>query len=499
MLLGHSLLSEKVMDPSPADLLQITSMPLLLDWIGLGDTELRKTREAFLTALGNPKLIRQVVAVPLSAFTKAMAEVKVKDLASGTEVLTPLSPVEEGQVGEARRLSRLVLKLAPESSASALPQTVAIHGAPQQAAGLEDLARAVRDAVKPPSKRICASRVLDQNDDTEVVPMDAKHLADLIDDWKALENDGEEPTEEEEATSDQLASLDGRIKTGATPFVDFGVWRPYGSRMGRALRFVVHSLQSDGVSRPREINGPNSYPEWLRCWRVFSFAMVALKHASTTRLQRYADVIRILSEDFPNHWWIVGLADIKMRSEGLERVRRDCAKRFAENSLKDFSLAKPWDVAFREAALDTRFWDREVDKQVVLFHTSVKTLARVSDTGTGPIDLVGSGSASSPSQAPPGQGTSKTAVRKQKKKTAAGNGAGKGGGKGGNGAGKGATAGGGDAKSKDGKWRTTSAGVQICFAHHRGTCSEPCPDRRAHVCEWCRLDGHKTAQCPKAR
>jgi len=174
------------MDPSPSEQLLITSLPALLDWIGLGDGETRKTRTAYLHSLGNPKMIRHVVAVPLSSYMQAMTTLKVKDSTSGTEVDTPLNPLEEGQVGEARRLSRLVLKLAPESSASALPQTVAIHGAPQQAAGLEDLARAVRDAVKPPSKRICASRVLDQNDDTEVVPMDAKHLADLIDDWKAL-------------------------------------------------------------------------------------------------------------------------------------------------------------------------------------------------------------------------------------------------------------------------------------------------------------------------
>jgi hypothetical protein len=361
--------------------------------------------------------------------------------------------------------------------------------------GLEDLARAVRDAVKPPSKKICASKVLDQGDDTEVIPLDAKVLADLIDDWKAVENDGEEPTEEEEATGDQLASLNGRILTGATPFVDFGVWRPYGARMGRALRFVVHTVQAAGVSRPREGNGPNCHTEWLRCWRVFAFAMVALKHASKSRLQRYADTVRTLSEDFPAHWWVVGLADIKMRSEGLERVRRDCVKRHEQKTLTDFNPSKPWDIVFREAALDTKFWDREVDKQVVMFHTNVKSNAMICDNGTGPISMINAESpgASSTQTRPVMQGAVKAKKKNKKGKQA------KGDGKGGSGGGKGAKAvDRADMKDKNGKYRTSKTGEEICWAFNKGTCSTPCPAKRWHMCEWCRSVDHMTKDCKHA-
>jgi hypothetical protein len=484
------------MDPSAAEQQQITSLALLLDWVGLVDTETRKVRVAFLAALGNPKMVRQVVAVPLASYGKAMAVVVVKDKSSGTEVESALTPVEEGQVGEVRRISRLLMKLAPESSTMAQPPAA---GAPTSMTGLEDLARAVRDAVKPPSKKIVASRILDQCDDTEVMPLDAKVLADLIQDWKTVENDGEEPTEEEEATGDQLASLNGRIQTGATPFVDFGVWRPYGARMGRALRFVVHTVHADGVSRPREVNGPSTYVEWLRCWRVFAFAMVALKHASKARLQRYADLIRVLAEDFPSHWWIVGLADIKMRSEGLERVRRDCVKRHDLGSLTDFNSSKPWDVVFREAALDTKFWDREVDKQVVLFHTNVKSSTGIHDIGTGLINLANEESHASASHVRPVK-ISPGAKKRANKRMSKAQGAPKGSGKGGNGAGKGAKmTEPGEAKTKDGRFLRSKTGEEICWAYNKGTCSQPCPMKRWHMCEWCRQVDHTTKDCPKNR
>ena len=148
----------------------------------------------------------------------------------------------------------------------------------------------------------------------------------------------------------------------------------------------------------------------------------------------------------------------------------------------DFNPAKPWDVVFREAALDTKFWDREVDKQVVFFHTNVKTVSKIVDTGTGPIDLVGSDTPKkNPSQAAPsGQGVSKRAAKKKNKAVSAA----KGGGKGGKGAGKGAKSGDlADVKGKDGKYTRSKTGEPICWAFNKGTCSTPCSNKRWHMCE----------------
>ena len=41
----------------------------------------------------------------------------------------------------------------------------------------------------------------------------------------------------------------------------------------------------------------------------------------------------------------------------------------------------------------------------------------------------------------------------------------------------------------------TAAGKEICFAYAKGRgCKEPCPQKRAHVCEKC-LQQHPTADC----
>ena len=293
------------------------------------------------------------------------------------------TPVELGHSGCIRRVARLLLDLAPEEVAPAQLQAASCqppHAAAEQGALLPG------NVGPGPGKKVLMSKVIDQGDDSEVTPFDADTIARLIEDWKAVENDGEEPTPEEEATGDQLVALQARLKLGATPFADFGVWRPYGNRFGRALRFVVQVLRPDGTYQAKEINGPPSFSVWLKCWTVFVFAMSTLKQAARTRLQRYADRIRKLNEDFPNYWWIIGLADIHMRSEHLERVRRKCVKEHAAGRLSDFDPGRPWDVVFREAALDDKFWHEEVDKKVLLFTSNIAPAARILDPGFGTIE-----------------------------------------------------------------------------------------------------------------
>ena len=52
-------------------------------------------------------------------------------------------------------------------------------------------------------------------------------------------------------------------------------------------------------------------------------------------------------------------------------------------------------------------------------------------------------------------------------------------------------------KRSDGRFFKARNGVEICFkwARAEGGCAEPCPDRRMHVCEWCRQP-HRSVKCP---
>ena len=123
-------------------------------------------------------------------------------------------------------------------------------------------------------------RVLDQDDDTEVAPMTKEEYNMRMKEWVATVNDGEGPLPEQEATLDQITALDARVASGATPFVDFGIWRPYGMRLGRALRFLTHVPMPDGTFQTKELNGPPTFEDWDRCFNVFVFAMEFLKLAS---------------------------------------------------------------------------------------------------------------------------------------------------------------------------------------------------------------------------
>ena len=351
------------------------------------------------------------------------------------------------------------------------------------------------------------------------MPFDAPYVAQLIEDWKMSENDGEEPTAEDEATGDQLVSLNTRLQRGATPFADFGVWRPFGNRLGRALRFVVHHPRADGSYQAKEINGPSSFAAWLKCWRVFAFAMSALKQACRTRLQRYADRIAKLSEEFPNHWWIIGMADIHMRSEHIERVRRECVRKHQKGELTDFDAARPWDVAFREAAADEGYWQREVDKKVLLYTSAITSASRLTDPGYGPIEELSaslrssasgggpsgrvskrkrgaqSGSDSEDSAAEPGRKKSgKKQKAKQRKPSAPAATRPSPAGEFGRGAKRA------DYQRPDGRYVRAPDGTEICYAYaHRAEgCKDRCPQRRAHICEWCRGDHRSTDErCTK--
>ena len=95
--------------------------------------------------------------------------------------------------------------------------------------------------------------VLDQGDDTEVRPLSVPILQDLVEDWKQTSNDGEDPAEEEEATGDQLSALAFRLRSGATPFADFGVWRPHGGAFAKAFKIAAYVLNTAGEYQRREL------------------------------------------------------------------------------------------------------------------------------------------------------------------------------------------------------------------------------------------------------
>jgi hypothetical protein len=495
------------------ELRNMKSLADVLEWVGLEDDLFRKAKSGLWKAIGAPKMVRHLASIPWATWSDAISTMKVDvhtGAADGPLVSSgPPTAVEMGQVVSVRRISRILMGVDPlEVAASSGPPAPALPDAAASAAPTP-----VSSLVE---RKIKLSSVMDQGDDTEVRPMDPATVRRLIGEWRQFENDGEDPREDEEATGDQLASLDFRLKQGSTPFVDFGVWRPYGARLGRMLKFSAYYPLASGGFQSKEINGPGTFDEWLRSWRVFSFAMVVLKAATRSKLEKYELRIARLNEQYPAYWWVIALADIRMRSEHLERVRRKIVRDTAANNVAPgtcaFNEAMPWDSAFREAARDDSFWYENVDKKAIMFATQLRTSKQINDEGIGSVVELGSSSSAkqptakrgrspvsvSPQRSNRNARTSRDAKKKKGRKTER------------------PTAPRVDPKQPgdkgarkpsdnmmkgkdDGRHFLDSSGSPLCWAwnHKSNGCGNPCSMGRKHACEWCLSTNHRSIACNK--
>ena len=346
------------------------------------------------------------------------------------------------------------------------------------------------------------SAVFDQADDSEIYTWGPARLRTVMAAFKAG-NDGEDAEPDEEASADQLAALEHRLLQGGCPSPDFGVWRPYGQRLARQLRLVVHHITPGGDYVPYEVPGPPSFAEWLAAYKVFSMAMRALEAATHTRLLLYQNKIQRLNDVYGHVcWWLVAQADQRMRGEHLCRIRRRAeeGKLEAEAAGRTFPLDAnmPWDYCLKLAAADRDFWGEELDKKCTLYITHLKTQRQLLDQGHGAV-LPGiggdsgsrsSGQASHPRQTQGGAGQTQGGGSRGKKRPNQGKTEPER-------STKGASRG--KAKHPDGRHRVDEHGKDICWLwnHSDDGCADICHNGRAHVCEWCRQGDHRSVNCKK--
>ena len=350
-------------------------------------------------------------------------------------------------------------------------------------------------------RKVKMSAIFDQGDDTEIAPWTPARMRTVMAAFKAA-NDDEMPDPDEEVSVDQLAALEFKLATGAAPCPDFGVWRPFGTRMARALKLTAHHLTPGGDYVPYEIQGPPDFVAWQAAFRVFSTAMRALCAATSTRLQIYAKKIEKFNETYGTLcWWLVAQADQRMRLEQMERIRRrlelEKQAAIAAGATHPLDDKIPWDLCFKEAAGDTKFWDEEIHAKAVLYITHIKSKHQLTDPGHGVGAEGGARASGSGGRGLPLQ----EGGAKKKQKKAKGTG-GKAAGRGSSGSfsssSKGGAGGKGKAQFPDGRYRVDATGKQICWSWNKEAtgCSEICAAGRAHNCEWCRSPKHRSIQCP---
>ena len=84
-----------------------------------------------------------------------------------------------------------------------------------------------------------------------------------------------------------MSALDKRTNTqDMSPFVDFGVWVPYGSKALRASRFSSYVLIASGYVT-KELPGPPTFVQWRASFRILRAALVMLDAVSLASRDDY--------------------------------------------------------------------------------------------------------------------------------------------------------------------------------------------------------------------
>jgi len=374
------------MDPSAAEVAGLVAgadpLQALFDFVGIGDA----LKDAVYAQTGAIEKVRELVFIDGADWDDAMANAVLVEVAAKAatdedeavnEKTRGLRAREKGQIRMLRRYARLLLGLPGEQGA--------LHAGSDT--NFDKDKEKEKDKDSKMKRKFRLSRVVDQGDDQEVEALDAEIVRDAVKRFKSS-NDGLDPTPEEEATADQLQGIRIKLMHDIVPFADFGILRPFGARLERSLKFAAKIWNPEKQEYlAKELPGPSSHAEWLRSWKVYSYILVALDAVSKTRLERYAAKISDLNRKYGclrgDSWWLVALADQRMRSERMERLRREIeAKAAAGVKIEGgFDSDRPWDAVFLAAALDTDFWSSEVTEAALLFVADARAKGELLDPG----------------------------------------------------------------------------------------------------------------------
>ena len=139
--------------------------------------------------------------------------------------------------------------------------------------------------------------------------------------------------------------------------VDFAVFGPHGLRLLRKLTISSFAMNASGEWQRRELPGPPSYEGWFEIFRVFRTTFLLLGAASAERLDSYCEHIRSLHSRFGSECWgLIYMADVHMRSEQFERIRRrlEIAPEFGYTSASPWPVSSPSPISPRRRFLVRR-------------------------------------------------------------------------------------------------------------------------------------------------
>ena len=478
------------MFPSQAAALQMATISDIRDFYEVP----RDLWQAFIQVAGDPGEDLKL----LSALPATVIAASLERAAIGGQ---PLSAVQASHVGLIYNLARRIMHAKGggdwerwQDQSPFLDQ--------RQAHGNEGTSSPIKGEATG-ERKLKMTQVIDQSDDGEFTVQSEEVRSRWYQQY--FQTTGGWPPEEEDPTSEQVSALDKRINTqDISPFVDFGVWVPYGSKALRASRFRSYVLTANGYVT-KELPGPATFVQWRSSFRILRTALVMLDAVSLASLHAYEMTIERLTRTYPSAWHLIYSADELARSSHSNRLRSRMvmdAKAGRTVPLM-WDPKRPWDFIFNLVAMDDSFWQQQVISPALAWIAAgsqgkPRTPAEQLAAGfmNGGVQSI-TPQVEGPKQSnmdPTFTGTTRTRRRNGKRKQRGGDGEDGQGGKG--------------SPNTNRKGNGKGMTKQLCYGWNNGNgpCAglppgQPCASKvtREHRCTICQSPGHPSKDCTKKK
>ena len=212
-------------------------------------------------------------------------------------------------------------------------------------------------------RKIKLSAVLDPTLEAEIVPLAEAEVTRMYDNYR--QRSGEIPTADSDVSRDQLAAIQQVVQAGAVPYADFSVFGAFGQRLLRRQTFMGFQLNpTTGDWARKEMPGPGSFHEWYKAWKCYRTALLLTETCEAERLDAYSEMVRGFVQQYgEDAWSFISRADSRMRSEHLERIRRQ----LRANPMHGYQENQPWAACYAAAIKESAFWRKELSTPVLMF------------------------------------------------------------------------------------------------------------------------------------
>ena len=324
---------------------EVTTVALLFEWAQLDGVASAPLMEALgLQESDHPRVLANVSA---EDWDRALAAWRVGE--------SPATPAQRSKAVVARGAA--VPPQAPPAQAPSTqvpPVQTGAAAAPGAASALGTFA---------------LNTVTNQASDVVMKVLDGDELKAACSNYKIIF--GIHPPPEEELTAEQLTAVKKVLDVDMAPYVDFSVWGPFGNRMVRKLKLHGHTFSSEGTFVPVEVAGPPSFDFWARSYQCLRTALISWKAVDLGRLDLYAGMVkRYVTRYGPTVWLQIYQAEVRCRSDHMERVRRrgeeERAAALGAGGAHPMDPLRPWNWVWGEVLKDADFWRIELEEPALL-------------------------------------------------------------------------------------------------------------------------------------